>query len=201
MFYMERGLWESNMKITFNFPKHNSFEVEKTVEIPTVDSIFENAMENLKTKSFDFSISNLATDGNEYTGSTSDTTEKQRTFNDYTNNNTISTTGDVKSSITNKDSKTVISWYAPLEKKATDGQTVTDKRLVKIQNTSKTSDFSKLSDYLSFDVFNESSNDDKGSSPFIALVDGDGTRIGAWITSEFAYDNSNTSIGKLMENY
>ena len=50
MFYMERGLWESNMKITFNFPKHNSFEVEKTVEIPTVDSIFDNAMENLKTR-------------------------------------------------------------------------------------------------------------------------------------------------------
>lgn len=196
MFYMERGLWESNMKITFNFPKHNSFEVEKTVEIPTVDSIFEDAMNNLKTKSFDFSISNLATDGKEYTGSTSDTTEKQRTFNEYTNNNTISTVNDVKSSTTTKDGKTVISWYAPLEKKATDGQSVTDKRLVKIQNTSKNLDFSKISDYLSFDVFNESSNDDKGSAPFIALVDGDGTRIGAWLTSEFAYDNSNTSIGK-----
>ncbi len=59
MFYMERGLWESNMKITFNFPKHNSFS-RKTVEIPTVDSIFENAMNNLKTKSFDFSISNFS---------------------------------------------------------------------------------------------------------------------------------------------
>lgn len=196
MFYMERGLWESNMKITFNFPKHNSFEVEKTVEIPTVDSIFENAMNNLKTKSFDFSISNLATDGKEYTGSTSDTTEKQRTFNEYTNNNTISTVNDVKSSITTKNGKTVISWYAPLKKKATDGQSVTDKRLVKIQNTSKNLDFSKISDYLSFDVFNESSNDDQGSVPFIALVDGDQTRIGAWLTSEFAYDNSNTSIGK-----
>lgn len=200
MFYMERGIWESNMKITFNFPKHNNFEVEKTVDIPEVDPIFDEAMNVLKTKSFDFSISNLVTDGNEYTGGGSTPQKTQEIFNAYSNNNTILKTGDVQSQITSKDDKTVISWYAPLEKKPNDGQNVTDKRLVKIYKNSSqdTLDVSSMSDYLTFDVFNESSNDDNGLYPFIALVDGDGTRIGAWITDVYAYDSSNTSIGKNM---
>lgn len=199
MFYMERGLWESNMKITFNFPKHNNFEVGKTVDIPEVDPIFNDSMETLKTKSFDFSISNLVTDGHDYTGDDS-TTKTQEIFNAYSDNNTISKTGDVQSGITKKDNQTVISWYAPSEKKDKDGQDVTDKRLVKIySNSSKdTLNVSSMSDYLTFNVFNESSNDDNGLYPFIALVDGDGTRIGAWITDVYAYDNSNTSIGKNM---
>ena len=28
-FYMERGMWESNMAIAFNFPDHNELQVEK----------------------------------------------------------------------------------------------------------------------------------------------------------------------------
>ncbi len=32
MFYMERGMWESNMMITFNFPDENEFAVEKQVD-------------------------------------------------------------------------------------------------------------------------------------------------------------------------
>lgn len=200
MFYMERGLWESNMKITFNFPKHNNFEVGKTVDIPKVDPIFNNAMETLKTKSFDFSISNLVTDGHDYTGDGSTPQTTQKIFNAYSDNDTILKTGDVKYGITTKDNQTVISWYAPSEKKDKDGQDVTDKRLVKIySNSSKdTLDVSSMSDYLTFNVFNESSNDDNGLYPFIALVDGDGTRIGAWITDVYAYDSSNTSIGKNM---
>ncbi len=32
MFYMERGMWESNMMIAFNFPDDNEFAVEKQVD-------------------------------------------------------------------------------------------------------------------------------------------------------------------------
>ena len=31
MYYMERGMWESNMAVAFNFPDHNELQVEKQV--------------------------------------------------------------------------------------------------------------------------------------------------------------------------
>ena len=206
IFYMERGVWESNMKITFNFPKRNNLQVEKQVVIPEVDSVFDNAMENLKNTNFDFAIKNLATDDIEYTGSSS-TEEKTKVFNSYTSSDKDSTIGkvcDVKASITTKDSKNVVSWYAPKEKTEKDGQDVTDKRLVKIYPTDSSGKKSYLNvtntkDYLTFDVYNESSNDDKGTSPFIALVDSDGTRIGAWLgDGDYSYQNSASSIGVKM---
>ena len=33
MFYMERGMWESNMAVAFNFPDHNELQVEKKVDV------------------------------------------------------------------------------------------------------------------------------------------------------------------------
>lgn len=61
MFYMERGLWESNMSISFNFPDENQFQVEKSVDTTDVnkdifpDTLFDN------TSVFPFTIQNQAT--------------------------------------------------------------------------------------------------------------------------------------------
>ena len=62
MFYMERGLWESNMKITFNFPQENKLTVEKEVDTTGANDIFKGALADVGT--FDFEIKNLATSGN-----------------------------------------------------------------------------------------------------------------------------------------
>lgn len=59
MFYMERGLWESNMKITYNFPDENSLEVEKQVDKADVNPIFADLFDN--TSLFTFFIKNQAT--------------------------------------------------------------------------------------------------------------------------------------------
>lgn len=59
MFYMERGLWESNMKITFNFPDENQLQVEKQVDTTDVNDLFKNLFKD--TDLFDFKIKNLAT--------------------------------------------------------------------------------------------------------------------------------------------
>jgi len=61
MFYMERGLWESNMSISFNFPDENQFQVEKYVETKDVNKdIFpETLFDN--TSVFPFTIQNQAT--------------------------------------------------------------------------------------------------------------------------------------------
>ena len=59
MFYMERGLWESNMKVTFNFPDENQLQVEKQVDTTNVNDLFKNLFKD--TDLFDFTIKNLAT--------------------------------------------------------------------------------------------------------------------------------------------
>ena len=59
MFYMERGLWESNMKVTFNFPDENQLQVEKQVDTTDVNDLFKDLFKD--TDLFDFTIKNLAT--------------------------------------------------------------------------------------------------------------------------------------------
>lgn len=59
MFYMERGMWESNMKVTFNFPDENQLQVEKQVDTTDVNSLFSDLFKD--TSIFNFSIKNLAT--------------------------------------------------------------------------------------------------------------------------------------------
>ena len=59
MFYMERGLWESNMKVTFNFPDENQLQVEKQVDTTDVNDRFKDLFKD--TDLFDFKIKNLAT--------------------------------------------------------------------------------------------------------------------------------------------
>lgn len=61
MFYMERGLWESNMKITFNFPDENEFAVEKKVDTTDVNTkLFSTALFE-DASVFPFTIQNQAT--------------------------------------------------------------------------------------------------------------------------------------------
>ena len=59
MFYMERGMWESNMAVAFNFPDHNELQVEKQVDLSGVDKDFRDCFKDQKI--FDFTIQNLAT--------------------------------------------------------------------------------------------------------------------------------------------
>ena len=60
MFYMERGLWESNMMITFNFPDENEFAVEKEVNDEDVNQeLFGGLFDDASV--FPFTIQNQAT--------------------------------------------------------------------------------------------------------------------------------------------
>lgn len=199
MFYMERGLWESNMKITFNFPQENKLTVEKEVDTTGANDIFKEALADVGT--FDFEIKNLATSGPSKEVSAPSSPEVKQVFNDYTNQSSISGTGVKNSSVEVVDDSTgngkgkLISSYYPGEKKSTDTQEKTDSRLVKIQasgeGTFDASD-SKGYKYLQFDVYNKDENA-LGTDPFVALVDEDGTRIGAW-ASFLTYNGRNNNI-------
>lgn len=199
MFYMERGLWESNMKITFNFPQENKLTVEKEVDTTGANDIFKESLADVGT--FDFEIKNLATSGESKEVLNPSSPEEKQVFNDYTNQSSISGTGVKNSSVEVVDDSTgngkgkLISSYYPGEKKSTDTQEKTDSRLVKIQasgeGTFNASD-SKGYKYLQFDVYNMDENA-SGTDPFVALVDEDGTRIGAW-ASFLTYNGRNNNI-------
>lgn len=59
MYFMERGMWESNMALAFNFPDHNELQVEKQVDVSDVNPLFQESFKNQKI--FTFNIQNLAT--------------------------------------------------------------------------------------------------------------------------------------------
>ena len=60
MYYMERGMWESNMAVAFNFPDNNELQVQKEVDLTNVtDPAFQNCFKNQKI--FNFTIQNQAT--------------------------------------------------------------------------------------------------------------------------------------------
>lgn len=60
MYYMERGMWESNMAVAFNFPDNNELQVQKKVDLKNVtDDDFKKCFTGQKI--FNFTIQNQAT--------------------------------------------------------------------------------------------------------------------------------------------
>ena len=60
MYYMERGMWESNMAVAFNFPDNNELKVQKEVDLSNVtDDDFKKCFTGRKI--FNFTIQNQAT--------------------------------------------------------------------------------------------------------------------------------------------
>lgn len=71
MYYMERGMWESNMAAAFNFPDNNELQVQKEVDLNKVDPDFKKCFEDQKI--FNFTIQNQATHYGEKVAVGSDT--------------------------------------------------------------------------------------------------------------------------------
>lgn len=91
MYYMERGMWESNMAVAFNFPDHNELQVEKQVDATGVRDELQRYFTNSNLQ-FTVGIKNWATHYAALdTTATTDTgggsgigfTTKQYTIKDY----------------------------------------------------------------------------------------------------------------------
>ncbi len=209
LFYMERGLWESNMYISFNFPKTQNLTVEKELDTSDVNPIFSTQMELLKNVSFGIEMKNLVTTYGTYEeGSMIPAIEEAIDAIDCDPTPVITkdpggkatyqtmTTGYAESDTR----KCVLKYQCDGEKKATEGQGVTDARSIYIKNNGLPTKLSKCHDaaariqtggYVQFDTYLDKSSN---AAAYIALIDGNGNRIGAW-TSD---GNSYTGTGGFM---
>ena len=109
MFYMERGLWESNMKITFNFPDENQLQVEKQLDTTDVNELFKGLFEG--TDLFDFKIKNLATHYGEKTASATTTAPVKISDLAY-KVAPVPDTGNIFEKASNEGFKDSVHWYA-----------------------------------------------------------------------------------------
>lgn len=189
MYYMERGMWESNMAIAFNFPDHNELQVEKKVDLSNVpDKEFAACFTNQKL--FNFTILNQATHYGPKAveeGSVQQVPPKKLSSNDY---NTLGRMGDLQNDDKNyckldgdPDTKNtgnntgqVIHWYAEYDDTHSDYRNarmgvITLKESVDITGM----------DYLSFYIY---ASGIKGegtlslSNMYLQLVDSSGKVLG-----------------------
>ena len=168
MFYMERGMWESNMKVTFNFPDENQLQVEKQVDTTQVNSLFSDLFKN--TSLFNFSIKNLATHYGTTDVVSSEATqpvkiaEQEYSVAPSHPNNTFTVD-------TNDDGnlKGSLHWYA---KEQDVGSNYRDKRYGEL-TLANTVDISKMA-YLEFKFYYKYSDTPTLSNMYLQLVDSNG---------------------------
>ena len=189
MFYMERGMWESNMKVSFNFPDENEFAVEKKVDTTDVNTelfpapLFEDA------SVFPFTIQNQATHYAPKATESSDA-KQTKTYNDsfsaekiskISSQNTFETVGSM-------DGQTnVVHWKARLDD--AEGAYV-KKRFGIIQPADgETFDASDTNAFLQFKMYYDYSDIPGLASTYLELEDSSGNTIGGYLSGK-TYGNS-----------
>ena len=188
MYYMERGMWESNMKITFNFPDENLFEVEKQVD--TADVNTEIFPEKLFTSSdsFGFNIKNAVTHWGEKAVSVEEIqpVEFNSNFNDTVQ---PSVSDNLFQHEDNKDGhEHVAHWWA---KHDDDGKwTYKDQRwgIVSPQNRSPVDITGQ--EYLSFDFYFDDNRIPSLNNMRICLEDSNGKTCDVQLSSQNVYGSA-----------
>lgn len=200
MFYMERGMWESNMAVAFNFPDNNKLQVEKQVDLSKVNTAFKSLFQNQKL--FTFTLQNLATHygpktiddstpkpvkvGSNFTASSSDTDSTTMEKDDNPPDTSGTYTGQT------------VKWYAQGYDKGSAHRdlrygTMTLGKPLNIKNR----------DYLSFDVYAVGNPGDGVLSTnylYLTLVDNNGKKMGCDANSQKSYLNTMLSGSVVMQN-
>ena len=167
MFYMERGLWESNMKVTFNFPDENQLQVEKQLDTTDVNELFKGLFEG--TDLFDFKIKNLATHYGEKVASA--TTKKTEKISDY--DVAPAHTGNIFEKVSNEGFKDSVHWYA----KEQDVESTCRSQRYGELTLNNTVDISNMQ-YLKFKFYYDYADTPSLSNMYLQLVDANGMIAG-----------------------
>lgn len=196
LFYMERGMWESNMKITFNFPDENEFAVEKKVDTTAVnknlfpDSLFDN------TSVFPFTIMNQATHYGTKAAN-SQIAKLPKVYNDSFDNSTLSK-NEVQNTFEHTAEKAgqsnVVHWRA--RQNDTTGSYI-GKRVGIIAPAAgkSTFDASETNAFLQFKMYYDYPDTPALADTYVALTDSAGNEIGGYLSGK-TYGISSLSGGK-----
>lgn len=175
MFYMERGLWESNMKITFNMPDSNKLTVEKEVDTADVDSLFAECFADKTLLQFPMHIQNYATSGSDKEVTSSGQQINPITFNGSAIPTSTANTF-VKSNEMKSDKQADYYWFA---KEYNTNQAYTDKRLGEI--TADSSVDASQASYLQFEMYFEGGKTPTLNQTYVQLEDESGKKVGGYL--------------------
>ena len=189
MFYMERGMWESNMKVSFNFPDENEFAVEKKVDTTDVNTelfpapLFEDA------NVFPFTIQNQATHYGKKEAQSADA-RQPKTYNDSFLAEKLSSASPQNTFefVNSKDGKSnVVHWKAKLDD--AEGEYVNQRFGIIQPETGGTFDASETNAFLQFKMYYDYSDIPGLASTYLELEDAVGNKIGGYLSGK-TYGNS-----------
>lgn len=202
MYYMERGMWESNMALAFNFPDSNELQVEKEVNVDKVNDAFKDLFKDQKL--FTFTLQNLATHYGAKPIADNGTPKPVEVGSNFTasssaTDHTIMEQGVTPSSSdSDEDKAKTVKWYAQGYDKGSQHRnlrygTMTLEKPLNIEKR----------DYLSFDVYAVGGDGDGVLSTnylYLTLVDNNGKKMGCDANSQKSYLNTMLSGSVVMQN-
>lgn len=212
MYYMERGMWESNMAVAYNFPDHNELQVEKKVDVSQVDAAFKPFFTDQSLKLFTINIRNQATHYGKVDASTGGAPDAVTLPADFTaccyNLGSYQDTSasylkkretPTKDPSDTKDADQTVLWYA---QENDIGSKFREKRLgsIRIPDGDKLLNVSKM-DTLTFQVYavgGENVGNLSTNFLYLQLVDKDGNKMGC--INQATYLNDKTSNNPAMRN-
>lgn len=189
MFYMERGMWESNMKVSFNFPDENEFAVEKKVDTTGVNtelfptSLFKDA------SVFPFTIQNQATHYGTKEAQSSDA-KQPKTYNDSFSEGKLSKTFSQNTFETINDKagqEKVVHWKAKFDD--AEGEHVNQRFGIIQPAEGNTFNASDTNAFLQFKMYYDYQDIPGFASTYLELEDDYGNKIGGYLSGK-TYGNS-----------
>lgn len=187
MYYMERGMWESNMAIAFNFPDNNELQVQKIVDDKNVNELFAGCFDNQRF--FNFTIRNQAThygtvDTDTDSVSTINLLEPEKSNskqNSFTTTATPATTttgsGNIFEKVEDESKAHLLKWFAEFKDLEPEPGSHKETRYGKLE-LSDPINITGMS-YLSFDIYVDSLKGDAAlSNMYLQLRDSKGNQKG-----------------------
>lgn len=205
MFYMERGLWESNLKITFNFPDENELQVQKNVSVseetkslfPDIEKWFSNS------QLFPFTIQNQAT---HYGTKDADTSESSNPLpfiasDNYNNADLFTKPAESGKNIFKYEDNyqghsNVVHWKADRDDQNEEWTKYRVGIINAVSSHKASFDASNCNKYLRFGFYYDYGDNPSLTNIYIELEDSAGKKIGGFLIDGKAYTESSMTSKK-----